>query len=80
MAVYPFYISAKADGRTTPIEGGTRRKEGTIYTKIYQRDNGEITTPIKISQYPADGENGKLQLVTEIFYLGESILKHITDY
>ena len=79
MAVFPFYISSKADGRKTPIAGGTRNRTGTIYTDVYQRDKGAITTPFKIKQY-SFYEDGKQKLVTEIFYLGESIKKHITDY
>lgn len=48
MSVYPFYISADAYGRRTPICGGTRNKDGDITTTIYQRDEGSITEPFKI--------------------------------
>ena len=80
MSVYPFYIEAIADGRKTPIAGGTRRKEGKILTKIHQRENGEITTPYEIHQYPFIHEDGSIELVTKVYFQGEVIHTHITDY
>lgn len=79
MAVYPFYISTDADGRKTPIAGGTRKKDGDMTTTIYQRSNGGITTPFKIRQYSTEID-GVLKLVTDVYYLGELIKSHITDY
>ena len=83
MAVYPFYIEAKASGRQTPIAGGTRQKDGDITTVIYQRDKGEITSPFKIRQYSIypiiDGVETH-QLVTDVYYGNEVIKQHITDY
>ena len=32
MAVYPFYISADAEGRRSEIKGGTRRADGCMTT------------------------------------------------
>ena len=85
MTVYPFYVEAVADGRSTPIKGGTKQKDGCLVTHIYQRNRGEITNPYKISQFPCDmmdDETGKLvhRLVTHVYYQGELIHSHITDY
>ena len=38
MSVYPFYIKADSSTRQSYIEGGTRNKNGTLDTTIYQRD------------------------------------------
>lgn len=79
MAVYPFYIITNAEGRKTPIAGGTRKKDGDMTTTIYQRSNGDITTPFKIRQYSVEID-GVHKLVTDVYYLGEVIKSHITDY
>lgn len=85
MAVYPFYISTQTDGRKTPIAGGTRRKDGDMTTTIYQRDKGEITEPFKIQQYSThdfiEAENKwEHHLHTDVYYQGEVICHHVTDY
>lgn len=77
--VYPFYIETVAEGRRTPIAGGTRRKDGTMNTKVYQRENGNITTPFKIEQSSFE-EEGVRKLVTRVYYQGELIKEHITNY
>ena len=41
MAVYPFYINTDAEGRRTPIAGGTRKKDGEMTTTVYQRETKE---------------------------------------
>lgn len=79
MAVYPFYISTDAEGRRTPIAGGTRNKDGTMHTTMYQRDNGAITTPFKINQYTEE-RDGVLKCITRVYYQGELLKEHITDY
>lgn len=79
MSVYPFYISTDAEGRKTPIAGGTRKKDGDMTTTIYQRDNGAITTPFKIRQYSTEID-GVHKLVTNVYFQGELIKTHITDY
>ena len=79
MSVYPFYISAEAEGRRTPIAGGTRKKVGEMTTTVYQRESGNITTPFKIRQYSKE-IGGVHKLVTDIYYQGEVIKSHITDY
>ena len=78
MAVYPFYINTDAEGRS-PIAGGTRKKDGTMRTTVYQRDRGAITTPFKIEQYTED-HNGVHKCITRVYYLGDLIKEHITDY
>ena len=79
MAVYPFYINTDAEGRRTPIAGGTRRKDGSMTTTVYQRDKGEITTPFKISQHTEE-HDGVLKCITRVFYQGALIKEHITNY
>lgn len=79
MAVYPFYINTDAEGRRSPIAGGTRRKDGSMTTTVYQRDKGEITTPFKISQYTEE-RDGVLKCITRVYYQGDLIKEHITDY
>lgn len=79
MAVYPFYINTDAEGRRTPIAGGTRKKDGTMYTTVYQRENGAITTPFKIRQYTEE-RDGVLKCITRVSYQGELLKEHITDY
>lgn len=85
MAVYPFYISTEAYGKKTPIEGGTRSKYGDMTTTIYQRDKGAITTPFRIRQYSTqyvDKNTNKEvhHLHTDVYYNGELIASHTTDY
>ena len=48
MSVYPFYISADAEGRRSEIKGGTRRADGCMTTHVYQRSEGSITEPYTI--------------------------------
>lgn len=79
MSVYPFYISTNAEGRKTPIAGGTRSKNDTMRTSVYQREAGCITTPFKIEQYTEDHE-GVLKCITRVYYLGDLLKEHITDY
>lgn len=85
MAVRPFYINADIDGRKTPLAGGTKRADGDHTITIYQRDEGAITTPFKIRQYSTEDlneETGKWEkhLHTSVYYLGELIKTHTTNY
>lgn len=81
MAVYPFYLEADSSSRKSTISGGVRSKNGYMNTKIYQRDNGEITTPYEIRQYTRENtETGKLQCVTAVYYQGKCVSEHTTDY
>ena len=68
-----------------PIAGGTRKKDGDMTTTVYQRDKGAITTPFKIRQYSTEDFNEETQkwehhLHTDVYYQGEVIKRHITDY
>lgn len=85
MSVYPFYVEANAEGRRSPIAGGTRRKDGDMTVEIYQRSKGAITNPYTIRQYstyPMNEASGEREhkLVTDVYYQGEVIHSHITDY
>lgn len=80
MSVRPFYIEAKIDGRKTDLSGGTRSKNGEHNISIYQRDQGDITTPFKIEQSSFIDEDGVHKLVTKVFYLGDLLKEHVTDY
>jgi len=44
MAVRPFYIDCRIDGRETPLAGGPRSGQGEMTAEITQRDHGEIVT------------------------------------
>ena len=80
MAVYPFYINTKADGRKTPIAGGTRRKDGSMRTVLTQRHNGSIITALTI-ECDTFIEDGKQKLVSNVYDCnGELVLSHITNY
>ena len=86
MAVRPFYITAKASGRSSEIGGGPKSKDGYMETTIYQRDQGEITSPFKIIQrsvevlHPDKEYSGEYELITEVYYQGELIKTHSTAY
>lgn len=79
MAVRPFYIDAYIEGRQTHLSG-TRSKRGSQEIHIYQRDKGAITNPYKIVQSNVLNENGDIELRTEVYYQGDLIHTHITDY
>ena len=80
MAVYPFYIEANIEGRKTPLKGGTRNSRGSQEIHIYQRDKGAVTEPYRIVQCNVLNENGDIELRTEVYYQGDLIHTHITDY
>lgn len=79
MAVRPFYIEANIEGRKTQLAGGTARKDGQHNIAIHQRANGNITTPFKIEQ-SSFYEDGVHKLSTRVYYYGELLKEHITDY
>ena len=85
MAVRPFWIEADIDGRQTKLSGGTKRSDGDHTIVIYQRDKGEKTIPFKIRQYSTEDLNEETNkwehhLHTDVYYQGELIKSHITDY
>ena len=80
MRVRPFWIEAIISGRSTKLAGGTPSKDGKHEIQISQRDNGEVVTPYMILQFTKEDENGVLKCHTRVFYLGDLISEHITDY
>jgi hypothetical protein len=51
-----FYISARVDGRKSPLSGGPRRKDGGFDLTIYQRHEGTIQHACDIlARVVADG-------------------------
>lgn len=80
MSVYPFYTETKADGRRTPISGGTRRKDGNMRTVIFQRNCGNITKAFTIECTNKVVE-GELMLVSSVYDCsGKCIAENITHY
>jgi len=51
-----FWIEADIDGAKTMLSGGPRSKDGGFYLTIKQRDNGSVTTPVKIFGKVRDGQ------------------------
>lgn len=80
MAVRPFYIESRIEGRKYPLNGGPKRKEGVMNTDIMQRDKGDIKHPFHISQYSTFDEDGKQYLHTDIYFNGELLKEHVTEY
>ena len=80
-----FTLTQTQRAEEPPIAGGTRKKDGEMTTAVYQRDKGAITTPFKIRQYSTEDlneETGEWEhhLHTDVYYQGEVIKKHVTDY
>lgn len=48
MAVRPFYIDTRIDGRATPLAGGPKSGIGEMRTEITQRSEGSIVTAFTI--------------------------------
>lgn len=81
MAVYPFYVETESATRNTPVGCGCRNKLGYQNTKIYQRDNREITTPYEVKQQSIyNTETGEIRLETSIYFQGKCIHSHFTNY
>ena len=66
MATRPFYLSADIEGRKTPLEGGTRFKEGQSTITLTQRNKGSIETAFVIKTHSRYNEDGVLTLYTDI--------------
>lgn len=79
MTVFPFYVEVESSTRKNVTGVGVRSKNGTLTTKVYQRENGAITIPYVINQYPVMVDDIQC-LCTEILYQGDVIHKHITQY
>ena len=80
MAVRPFWIESRIDGRSTTMGGGPANKFGGAFTKILQRDKGTASTVAVVKQ-SSFNKDGKLKLCTKIMTPdGETILEQVTDY
>lgn len=80
MAVYPFYISTKAEGRKTELSGGTRRKDGEMRTVLTQRNKGSIETAFTI-ECRTEMVEGVHKLVSSVYDSnGDLVAEHYTDY
>ena len=80
MAVYPFYISTNAEGRKSRIEGGTRRKDGSMRTVLTQRDHGTIVTAFSI-ECRTEIVDGVEKLVSSVYDSnGDLVAEKYTDY
>lgn len=80
MSVYPFYVEARAEGRKSPIAGGTRRKDGTMRIHLTQRDNGSITTAFTI-ECRNETVDGIMKLVSSVYDSnGDLVAEKYTDY
>lgn len=79
MAVYPFYTTIDSSSRKSEVSVGAKSKDATMETLVMQRDNGESTTPFRI--YQTTYYEGKvLKCVTKVYYRGELLKEHITNY
>ena len=75
MAVRNFWIDADIDGRETMLSGGPRRKDGGMSVIIKQRDEGSITTALRISCKEYDGK-----LLTQVYDVNHKLLfEHETE-
>lgn len=79
MAVYPFYTKVESSTKRTATGVGARSKDGVLNTHIYVRERGAITNPFTINQYTEE-RNGVLYCITKVFYLGQVIKVHETEY
>lgn len=48
MAVRNFWVDGYIDGRETRLGGGPRSKDGGMRVELFQRENGGITTALKV--------------------------------
>lgn len=44
-----FWIDAVIDGRRTKLQGGPRARDGTLYLRLFQRDEGEVRLALEVS-------------------------------
>lgn len=48
MAIRNFWIEANIDGRNNELKGGPKSKEGGMEIEVFQRNEGEIVTALKV--------------------------------
>ncbi len=76
MAVRNFWVDADVDGRQTMLGSGHRAKDGGMEVTIYQRDDGSISTALRI----ACRVNWRGQLVTTARNAdGEIVFEYVTE-
>lgn len=66
--VRPFYIKSEISGRETCLKGGCRSKDGSITTKIFQRNAGEIVTPFRVEQNTFYNTKTKVRTLVSVVY------------
>lgn len=64
MAVRNFYVSGDVDGRRTELTGGPVNKEGGMYLRITQRDDGSIRTAFTIRSWVRRNDGKLMTTVT----------------
>ena len=75
MAVRNFWIDVDVDGRETMLSGGPRAKDGGMSVILKQRDEGSITTALRISCRQCNGK-----LITEVYDSNHNLLfEHETE-
>lgn len=81
MAVRPFYLEARVDGRKTDIGSGPKSKSGEMFVTVYQREEGSIRTAVRINCTNFTSPEGKLMLRTCIFNNeGTRVAEYETEY
>ncbi len=76
MAVRNFWVDACIDGRQTDVGTGPRAKDGGMEVTLYQRENGSISTALRI----ACRVNWAGQLVTTVRNPnGEVVFEFVTE-
>lgn len=79
MAVQPFYVCSKIEGRQTDLHGGPRSKDQGMRSVFTQRDRGSIIKSYEIEcHHRYDGATH--YLVTEVYFKGELIHSFETVY
>ena len=58
-----FWVAGEVDGRRTRIGGGPRARDGGISLTLYQRDDGEVATALKV--HCIASSDGTLRLEVE---------------
>lgn len=80
MAVRPFYVHGKIDGRASLVHGGPKSGTGNMEVSIFQRDQGDVTVPYEIVTSHKFEEDGTHKLITEVRYFGKKIHSHESEY
>lgn len=68
MAVRNFFVDAEIDGRETDLGGGPRSKTGGMDVTVYQRNEGQIETAVKVRCRETLG-----LLITQVYVDGKCV-------